>query len=224
MMKQLKICGEIVSEENKWIYEIFGIACTSPNDITVPLSDASNEDIEIIINSPGGEIFAATAIFEAIRSYSGHILIKIEWAASAASVIACAAESEIAPTGMMMIHNVRSTADGDYRYMSHESDVLLQASKAIATAYKYKTGKSIDELLSMMDVETWLTAEEAVEMGFADKISESRNSNEKRDVRRAALAAAYSGLLPEQTLKTMQKKRAKLNAELEILKLKGAIL
>lgn len=84
-----------------------------------------------------------------------------------------------------MIHNVSSYAAGDYNDMAHESDVLLKASKAVATAYRLKTGMSEDELIGLMDKETWLTADEAVEKGFIDKVAEYAENQKRLNLRQA---------------------------------------
>ena len=216
----VEIKGPIVADEDKWIYDFFGIPCTAPNAIKKAIAEADG-NIRLLINSPGGDIFAATEIYEAIQSFEGEVQITVIFAASAASFIACAGESEIVPTGMIMIHNVQSRAEGDYNDMRHSSDVLLKASKAIAKAYELKTGMSQNELLKFMDEETYLTADEAVEKGFIDRITESKNSN--KSAPKVQLVASLSGMLPVQTINKMRNERAKANAQLNLLKLKGEI-
>lgn len=106
------------------------------------------------------------------------INIKIQsLAGSAASVIAMANRSEISPVAMIMIHNVSGAAQGDYHDMQHQAEVLKQMNKALAQAYMKKTGMGEEEILKLMDKETWITANQAIEMGFADKIADSQQSN-----------------------------------------------
>lgn len=170
-MPKINIKGTIVSSEDKWIYDWFGIEAVSPADINKALNEANGQDIEVDINSGGGDIFAGSEIYTAIRSYKGNKQINIVGlAASAASVIAMAAKSQITPTGMFMIHNVSSGAQGDYRDMQHSAEVLKTANQSIANAYKEKTGLSDKELLSLMDKETWMSAEDAVKNKFVDGI------------------------------------------------------
>ena len=108
----------------------------------------------------------------------GKVTIKITGvAASAASVIATAADCEITPTGMVMIHNASSFASGDYRDMDQASRMLVKVNTAIANAYIEKTGMSQKELFSLMDAETYMTAQEAVEKGFVDRITPSRQAD-----------------------------------------------
>lgn len=171
MPKKIDVKGEIIGNGEGWIYEWLGIEHTTPQAITKQLAEANGEEIEVEINSPGGSIFAGSEIYTAIRSYKGNKIIRIVGlAGSAASVIAEAGESEISPTGMYMIHNVQSGARGDYRDMEHQAKVLRAANQSIANAYIDKTGMSNDELLALMDKETWLTANDAVKYGFVDKV------------------------------------------------------
>lgn len=171
-----------MSSEDKWIYDWFGIEAVSPSDVIKALNEANGQDIEIDINSGGGDIFAGSEIYTAIRSYKGNKLINIVGlAASAASVIAMAAKSQITPTGMFMIHNVSSGSQGDYRDMQHSAEVLITANQSIANAYKEKTGLSDKELLALMDNETWMSAEDAVKNKFVDGVMFSQKySNQKK--------------------------------------------
>ncbi len=212
----IEINGVIISSDEKWIYDWFDIPAVCPADIKDKLTEANGEDVIVTINSDGGEIFAASEIYEALRSYAGNLKIKVVGlAASAASIVACAGYSEIAPTAMLMIHNVSSGAHGDYHVMDKESEVLQQANKAIASAYVKKTGKPRQEILDIMDKETWITAEEAVEMGLIDKISEAT-------VHKLVAAAYGSGLLSRAVIEKMKNQKAaiKAQAQLDLLSLK----
>ena len=169
--KKIEIKGEIVGNGDAWIYEYLAMEHTSPQGISKQLVEANGDEIEVEINSPGGSIFAGSEIYTALRSYKGNKKIRIVGlAGSAASVIAEAGDSEISPTAMYMIHNVQSGARGDYRDMEHQAEVLRAANQSIANAYIDKTGMSNDELLTLMDKETWLTAQDAVKYGFVDKV------------------------------------------------------
>ena len=98
----------------------------------------------------------------------------------------------------MMIHNASTVARGDHQEMEHAAEVLRAADEAIAAAYTRKTGKSAEELAAMMDRETWITAEKAVEMGFADGII---GDEAEPDL---AIAAAGTNTLSEETLKKLR--------------------
>ncbi|MDJ1154499.1 Clp protease ClpP [Macrococcus caseolyticus] len=166
---KLEVKGAIVPNDDKWIYELFEMDATSPKDITDQLKDATG-DIEVLINSGGGDVYSGSEIYTALRDVPNNVNVKIVGiAASAASVIAMAGDKvEISPTAQIMIHNAATVAFGDNRSMEHTSNMLEGFNKSIANAYMDKTGLSQDEILSMMDDETWLTADMAVEKGFAD--------------------------------------------------------
>ena len=215
MSKIIDIKGPIITNDDKWIYDWFGVASCCPADIRSQLDEvADDEGVQVVINSSGGDIFAASEIYDMLAESKA--TIKVIFAASAASYIACACSSEIVPTGMLMIHNVSSYATGDYNDMAHESGVLLKASKAVATAYRLKTGMTEDELIGLMDDETWLTADEAVEKGFIDKVAEYSNSSKE-----VKLAASLNGLIPDTIVKQMRNEKAQLTAKIDLLKRKG---
>ena len=214
MPKTIDIKGPIITNDDKWIYDWFGVASCCPADIRSQLDEvADDEGVQVVINSSGGDIFAASEIYDMLAESKA--TIKVVFAASAASYIACACKSEFVPTGMLMIHNVSSYAVGDYNDMAHESGVLLKASKAVATAYRLKTGMSEDELIGLMDKETWLTADEAVEKGFIDKVTEY--AEKPKEVK---LAASLNGLIPDAIIKRMRNEKTQLTAKLELLKRK----
>ncbi len=153
------------------VYDWLGIENTSPQKIVKALAEAGGEDIEVYINSPGGDVFAGSEIYTELRSYGGKKLIRITGiAASAASVIAQAGECEISPTGMFMIHNVQTRAAGDYRVMDNTGDALRAANQAIMNAYVEKTHRDPEELQALMDRDTYLSAQQAVEYGFVDRM------------------------------------------------------
>ncbi len=217
MPKTIDVKGVIISGDDKWIYDWFGIENVTAQDVASQLSEANGGDVVVRINSTGGDVFAGSEIYDLLASYSGNLLIRIVgMAASAASVIACAGESEIAPTGMLMIHNVQSYAAGDYRDMEHSAETLREANRAIMAAYRQKTGLSEQELLAMMDDETYISAEKAVEKGFVDRISDYQKG--KTPDSGVQYAAAMMGLLPAETIRKFRAERAKAQAQLDLIK------
>ena len=109
------------------------------------------------------------------------------------------------PASMIMIHNVSGVFDGDYHDMKHAAGVLQDLNAAVAGAFVDKSGKTLDEVLNIMDKETWLTAEQAVDYGFADEV-----------VHRDEQATnAYNGLsiTPEQIARAKFEKEAKEKAD-----------
>lgn len=170
-MRRASVKGAIVGNSDKWIYDWLGMEATCPRDIEKLLDEANGEDVVVDINSGGGSLFAGVEIYSLIRRYKGTISTEIMgMAGSAASIIATAAYCRMYPPAMMMVHNTQGRAAGDYNAMDHESYVLKQANSSICKAYVEKTGKSEEELLEIMNRESWLTSDEAVEIGFADEI------------------------------------------------------
>lgn len=170
---KVDIKGVIVPNDYEEIYEWFGIEHASPRKVAAMLDAANGEAVEVEINSGGGHVMAGSEIYSALRNYKGEVNIRIIWAASAASVIAMARHSTMEPTAMMMIHNVSGFEDGDYRDMAHTSDVLHTASRAMSVAYQIKTGKSENDIMRLMDKESWFTAQEALQLGFVDEVAEA---------------------------------------------------
>jgi ATP-dependent Clp protease, protease subunit len=129
--------------------------------------------IHLRINSPGGDVFAAQAMAQIIRSHKAKVVAHIDGiAASAATTIALAAdEVEMSAGAQFMIHNAWSIAMGDYREMSKVSDMLKKVNDVIAADYTRKTGKTAKEIGALMDEETWFNADEALANGFIDRIA-----------------------------------------------------
>nr|DAT79104.1 MAG TPA: Putative ATP dependent Clp protease [Caudoviricetes sp.] len=134
--------------------------------------NAGTGDITLWINSPGGDCVAAAQIFNMLSEYPGKVTVKIDGlAASAASVIAMAGtEVWMSPVSMMMIHNPATIAWGDHTEMKKAMELLDAVKKSIINAYVRKTGQSRAKLSHLMDAETWMDANKAVELGFADDI------------------------------------------------------
>lgn len=109
-----------------------------------------------------------------LMDYKGNVTVKIDGiAASAASVIAMAGTKVvIAPTALIMIHNPSTSAYGDHTLMSKTIDILNEIKESIINAYEIKTGLSRTVLAHMMEAETWMNANKAIELGFADEVLE----------------------------------------------------
>lgn len=220
-MARIDVKGVIIPNEDKWIYEWFEIENTTPNDVLNALP-TDNSPVEVVINSGGGDVFSGSEIYTTLKDYPGEITVKIVGiAASAASVIAMAGDKVlISPTAQIMIHNVSSYAQGDYRDMQHEAYVLENYNKSIANAYMLKTGLSQEELLNLMDKETWLNAQQAKEKGFVDEIMFDESNR--------LVASMYSGILPpnvinkirnmKNELKTINQEEKETDNELELAK------
>lgn len=171
-MGSVNVKGTIIQAEDKWIYDWLGIDSTSPDDISDALRDADGEDVTFVVNSGGGDVFAGNEINYLISQYRGKTTADIVGiAASIATVICCGADVvRMAAGAQYMIHNVSSSAYGDYRAMDKESQILRVANKTISNTYRLKTGMREKELLDLMNEETWMDAGKAKELGFVDEI------------------------------------------------------
>lgn len=140
--------------------------------------------IHLRINSPGGDVFAAQAICQAIRETGAKVVAHIDgYAASAATVIATAAdEAEIADGAFFMIHNAWTFAMGNANDLTEAAALLSKVDGSIAGQYAKKSGMAIDDVKAKMDAETWFTAEEAVEAGLVDRIATSAKAQNSWDL------------------------------------------
>lgn len=129
-------------------------------------------DVTVWINSPGGDCIAAAQIYTMLKEYPGKVTVKIDgMAASAASVVAMAGDAVLmSPVSMMMIHNPATGAWGDYTAMEQAIAMLDEVKESILNAYVLKSGLSRAKLSHLMDAETWMNANKAVELGLADGI------------------------------------------------------
>ena len=147
-------------------------------------------DITVWINSPGGDCVAAAQIYNMLMEYPGNVTVKIDGiAASAASVIAMAGTRVcVSPVSMLMIHNPMTFAFGNTAEMQKAIDMLGEVKESIINAYEIKTGMSRAKLSRLMDAETWMNANKAVELGFADEILQRETSSENEMTEAAATA------------------------------------
>lgn len=136
-------------------------------------------DIDLFINSPGGDVFEATAMHSALISHPANIHVHIEgYAASAATRVAMAGNSvEIAESGFYMIHYAWTLALGNSTEIRQVADMLDKVDATIVADYMNKTGKDEQQVRDWMAAETWFTAAEAVEHGFVDKVIQPGTSN-----------------------------------------------
>jgi len=142
---------------------------------------AEDGPVTVVINSVGGDCVAAAQIYNMLAEYPYTVTVKIDGiAASAASVIAMAGNTVLmSPVACMMIHNPATVAMGDHTDMEKAIQMLDAVKDSIVNAYVIKTGLSRSEISAMMDAETWMDATKAVELGFADGITQLPDSTEK---------------------------------------------
>lgn len=136
--------------------------------------------VTLWINSPGGDCIAASQIYAMLMDYPDEVTVKIDGiAASAASVIAMAGTKVLmAPTALMMIHNPATITMGDHEDMKRAIEMLDEVKESIINAYEIKTGVSRIKLSHLMDAETWMNANKAIELGFADDVLKDEKQSE----------------------------------------------
>lgn len=229
-MPKISIKGPIISSSQQWIYDFFGMEATSPSRVSKILDAVSgSEDLEVEINSCGGDISAGSEIYTAIRGYSkGAVKINVVGSAySAGSVIAMAGPCYMSPTAMMMCHKVSTSTYGNSEDMDKMSDTLQVADQTIANAYIAKSGMSMEDALDMMKKETWLTAQQAKDMGLIDGIMFEDSPGNTQ------LYNSFSGMIPEEVIEKMQNEKfgkieeketsISLQNKFKFLKMKGGM-
>ena len=166
---EIRIDGEISG------FEFWGDEFT-PAMLREQLKGLKGQPLSVWINSPGGDVIAASEIYTALKEYPGKVTVKIDAiAASAASVISMAGDDVLmAPTAYMMIHNPWTMTAGNAQQLRAEAETLDVIADGIMAAYEIKTGKGRDEIKALLDANggegTWMSARQAVEMGFADAV------------------------------------------------------
>jgi len=140
--------------------------------VAAKLRELNGADVEVYINSPGGDMFEGLAIYNLLRDYSGDVNVKIiGMAASAASVIAMAGDSiEIGASAFYMIHNAWTMAAGNRHDFRAMADYLEPFDAAMSEIYVARTGLASADMVKMLDAETWIQGKEAVAQGFADEL------------------------------------------------------
>ena len=157
---------------------IDGIIGNGPNEISAQMVKAqlpaTGEPVTIKIHSEGGSVFEGFSIHDALAAYPGQKTAVIESSAfSIASFIPMACDQiEITPNGFLMLHNPYVEAVGDDEELAKQSALLSQLKNNMVTAYSQRTGRSPEEIQAILKEETYLNANDAVAMGFADRITE----------------------------------------------------
>lgn len=136
------------------------------------LRSVGARDLVVNINSPGGDVFEGLAIYNLLRDHPGKVVVNIVGlAASAASFVAMAAdEVRIAKAASMMIHNTQSIAIGDRHVMRDAADWMAQFDELLADIYADRSGQDAKKIGKMLDAETWLLGQSAIDAGLADSL------------------------------------------------------
>lgn len=172
MPKKIRLSGTVIGDRDAWIYDWLEIPYISPSSVNKALEEAGGEDIEIYINSGGGSTWTGSEIYTSIKEYSGYKTVKIpSIAGSAASVFAMAGDKVlISPPAQIFIHRSATWTDGNKQVHEQSVQMLTSVDEGMINAYVAKTGRSREEIRNLMENETFLNAQQAIEWGFADEI------------------------------------------------------
>jgi ATP-dependent Clp protease protease subunit len=169
---ELRIDGDIVDDGDVWFYEWLKEPHSAPNKFRAELDKVKGKKLTVWVNSPGGSVFAAAGMYNALRSHKGGVTVNIDGEAmSAATVVAMAGDTiNVSPVSVMMIHNplVGYNSGGDAAELRQLAGVLDEVKESILNAYVIKTGRSRNDISALMDAETYMSAATAIEEGFAD--------------------------------------------------------
>ena len=172
--------------------DFFGDGFTAKRMSAALRSIGEDKDVVVNINSPGGDVFEAATIYNLLSQHEGKITVNIlGLAASAASVIAMAGDTiKIAQNGFLMIHNSWSVVVGDKSDLRKAADALEQFDKSILATYVARANVDEGKITKMMDKETWIGADDALEYGFADEIIEAKRNPNKQEEDKQSKAQA----------------------------------
>ncbi|HER9586257.1 TPA: Clp protease ClpP [Streptococcus pyogenes] len=172
MPKRINLKGPLISNNSQEVYDYYGMEAASAKSIIEQFPE-DNSDIVLEVNSNGGLVTVGSEIYTALRNYKGKVTAEITgMAASAASVAVMGADKvAMSPTAQMMVHKALfNWVSGNSDDLDKASNALKSSDKAIVNAYVAKTGLSEDEIMDLMRNETFMSAQDAVEKGFADEV------------------------------------------------------
>jgi ATP-dependent Clp protease, protease subunit len=194
------------SEVTIYLYDVIGYdwwtgGGVTPTQFAKDLQAAGGRTLHLRINSPGGDVFDGRAMVAALKEYAGEVIVHVDGlAASAASFLAVhGSRIEMNAGSFMMIHNGWTLAMGDRHAMLDMAGLLEKIDSSIVDDYQKRTGADREQIAQWMDDETWMTAAEAVERGFADRIAGSTDgAAQAKAWNLAAYEKAPKALAPEE--------------------------
>lgn len=180
---ELRIDGDIVDDDDSWLYEWMDMKGASPNEFRNQLSGFSGKNITVSINSYGGNVYAAAGMYNALMEHKktgGKVTTKTDQKVMSAATIPFMAGDErlIGPVDTFMIHNPLTEAYGYASDLRKVADFLDTVKESIINAYQIGTGHSRSKISQMMDEETFMSAKEAVKEKFATGMIENSTANE----------------------------------------------
>ena len=210
MTKRIQLKGPLIPNNYQEMYDYYNWEGTSAKKISDELPE-DNSDIIIEVNSNGGLVTVGSEIYTALRSYKGNVTAEVVGtAASAASFCIMGADKVVmSPTAQIMIHKASfREISGNSDDLEKASDALKSIDKSIINAYVEKTGLDEEKLMEMMAKETYMSAHEAVELGFADEVMSFK-----------AVASGADNMLSDEEITNLRNKMQEIeNMKLEIAK------
>ncbi len=183
------------------IYDEIGFRGVQAKDFTRDLSAVKSKVLNVEINSPGGDVFAGLAIYNALKGSGKEIVVKVMGvAASAASLVMMAGDKRIMPKNTFtMVHNPWSFAMGNADELRETADTLDKIGEALQATYVAATGQSEEKIKELLSKDTWLTAEESLELGFATEVIEDVKVKAAFDMDRADLPDAVKAIYAKES-------------------------
>lgn len=209
MPKKIKLKGPLIANNSQEVYDYFGLEAVSAKSIESALPE-DGSDVILEVNSNGGLVTVGSEIYTLLKSYKGNVAVEVTgMAASAASVAIMGADKIImSPTAQIMIHKaLLGYVSGNSDDLQKALNALNASDKAIVSAYVTKTGKTEAEIMEMMKAETYMSAQDAVEQGFADEIMDFDTVE--------AVASTGVGVLPQAVIDDYFARRSERKAEIQ---------
>lgn len=211
----LYIYGDIASDGYKW-----SESDISAGDIINKLQGVTATSIDVYINSYGGEVAQGIAIYNALKRHKAKVTTYVDgFACSIASVIAMAGDTrKMYSNSLLMIHNAWTVAQGNAEELEKAAEDLKVINEATKQAYLNVVNISEEELTKMLDAETWITAEKAVEMGFATEvITEKKADKASASAQKAIFNLLTKAQEEEQEEEEKQNEEPKAENDIEIV-------
>jgi ATP-dependent Clp protease protease subunit len=194
----------VISDESWWGDE------ATPKQLRDELQKFKGQPLTVVLNSVGGDVFAGLSMYNALRELDAEVTIRVDGlAASIASVIAMAGDKIImSPGSMMMVHRPSTIAWGNVEEMQKTIALLETIEESIMPIYAERTGLSLEEVTELVNAETWMSAEKAVELGFADSLAKATKKESGSEAAQNALnvgSFAFSMSATKEAVMSLQK-------------------
>ena len=217
-MKTITIKGDVVSDATGKLFDWFDLDSIYPQKVKQAFDNLNGDDVEVIMTTNGGSVFSGQEIYDIIKNYSGKTTLKISGlVASIGTLISCAFdEVYISPVATFMIHNpTLGDVSGEKSDMEKAAQLLETVERTLISAYVSKTGLGESEVSQMMAKETFMTAQETVDNGFADGLIEESQS--------ISLVAGFDNLSNSAFIEKLQKLKDKEESDLATAEAKARL-